>query len=199
MSDIFVKHDNELSSHSCYMTVVNQQGQLHFNVLRDCVLNWATRLRPAHGLAGFTVVLEPGAISGEPYAYTHLQTLPGLNFGNIISFPSESQDVFNRIKCVNWLTILGDAIVAELGGLEAARKALEPDCTLYSYQGGLMIQAGPVPQLGDTTKGFIPERYRKVARFTKPVRFTGYESGLFRVFKPLIGREEAEKWVSRFD
>ena len=197
-SNFYVSNDNELSNHWCYMPVANDKGELHFDVLRDKVLIWATRLRPVHGLAGFTVVLESGAISGEPYAYTYLQTHPGLNI-ETSDFPRESRDIFNRIKCINWLTILGDAIVDELGGLDAARKALEPDCTLYPYPGGLMIQAGPVPQLGDTTKGIVPERYRKVARFTKPVRFTGYRSSLFRVFKPMIAREEAEKWVSRFD
>jgi hypothetical protein len=45
----------------------------------------------------------------------------------------------------------------------------------------------------------VPELYRKVARFTKRVRFMGYESYLFRVEEPLDDAEEAKKWVSRFD
>lgn len=99
----------------------------------------------------------------------------------------------------NWLTVLGEPILEELGGIEAARRALEPDCTLYPYPGGLLIQAGPLPQLGDTHRGLIPERYRKVAQFTRTVRFEAYRSSLFRVFEPMVGREEAVKWVRRFD
>jgi hypothetical protein len=106
---------------------------------------------------------------------------------------------FNRIKGVNWLTVLGDEVLAELGGMAAARTALEPDCTLYEYAGGVVIQAGPVPQLGDTHFGLIPQRYRKVAHFTRPVRFENYRSSLFRVFPPLDGATEAVSWVRRFD
>jgi hypothetical protein len=118
-----------------------------------------------------------------------------------IEFISEAEGVFNRIRCINWLTVLGDEILKELGGIEAA-KALEPECTLYPYSGGLVIQAGPHPMLGAApmnTGPMVPEIYRKVARFTKPVRFMGYTSTLFNVDKSLDDKEEALKWVSRFD
>lgn len=62
-----------------------------------------------------------------------------------------------------------------------------------------MIQAGDAPQLCDTHQGDIPDAYRKVARFTKPVRFEAYRSSLFRVFAPMEGKEEAVRWAGRFD
>jgi hypothetical protein len=116
-----------------------------------------------------------------------------------VSFISKTQGVFNRIKCVNWLTVLGDEILDELGGIDLARRVLEPECTLHPYSAGIVIQAGSVPRLGDIQKGHIPEQYRKAAHFTKSARFTGYKNPLFRVFWPMIGCEEAEKWVQRFD
>lgn len=199
VSFVAAESDDELSSQDFYLPVGDGHGGLHFDTLRECMLAWATRLKPAHGQAGFTVILEIGSISGEPYTYATLQRHPGLNIHQSIPFRMQTRGIFNRIKCVNWLTVLGDAILEELGGLDAARKALEPDCTLYPYPGGLLIQAGPLPQLGDSFNGMIPERYRKVAHFTRPVRFEAYRSALFRVFEPMIGREEAVKWVRRFD
>ena len=84
----------------------------------------------------------------------------------------------------------------------AVSLSLEPECTLHPYPGGVMIQAGEAPRLGDVDvpgSSELLEPYLKVARFTKPVRFMDYRSSLFRVEKPLIGKEEAKKWVSRFD
>jgi len=199
VSFVAAERKDELSSHDFYLPVGDGQGGLHFDILRECMLTWATRLKPAHGQAGFTVILEIGAISGEPYTYATLQRYPGLDIHETIAFSDETSGVFNRIKSINWLTVLGDHILEELAGLDAARKALEPECTLHPYPGGVLIQAGPVPQLGDSFTGLIPEAYRKVARFTRPVRFEAYQSSLFRVFEPMVGREEAVKWVRRFD
>jgi len=200
-SDIFVASENRnrFSSHSCYLPVGNNQDGMNFDLLRECVLDWCIKIHPAHGQAGFCVILEVGSISGEPYAYPILQRYPGLNLIQSISFANETINIFNRIKSVNWLTILGDEILDELGGIDNAKKTLEPDCTIFDYPGGIVIQAGPAPQLGDTVQGFIPEPYRKVSHFTKPARFEGYHFSLFKVFKPLIAAEEANKWVSRFD
>ena len=192
--------NNRFSHYASYLPVSNGQGGLHFDTLRECVLAWATRLKPAHGQAGFSVILEVGSISGQPYTYATLQRHPGLDIHAPVPFVMETKGIFNRIKCVNWLTVLGEPILEELGGIEAARRALEPDCTLYPYPGGLLIQAGPLPQLGDTHRGLIPERYRKVAQFTRTVRFEAYsQSGLFGVFKPLEERDEVLKWITRFD
>jgi|GEM_PF-681679 len=196
---------NELSAHYCYMQVGDGQGGLFFDALREGVLNWCQKIRPAHGQAGFCIVSS--GMPAEPYAYPTMQRHPGLNLIQSVEFNSSTEGVFNRIKCVNWLTVLGDTILSELGGLDAAKKALEPDCTLYPYAGGVVIQAGPVPQLGDTAQGFIPECYRKIAQFTKPVRFEGYDhqsGGLFRVNDMAVSNslddiEETLKWIKRFD
>lgn len=201
LSDFMVAAENQdaLSFLVFCLPIGDGLGGLHFDTLRQCMLDWAARLKPAHGQAGFTVILEIGSIWAEPYVYSTLQRHPGFDIHEPVAFKSETRGIFNRIKCINWLTVLGDPILDELGGLDAARKALEPDCTLHPYPGGVLIQAGSVPQLGDSFNGLIPEAYRKVAHFTRPVRFESYRSSLFRVFEPMIGREEAVKWVKRFD
>ena len=171
----------------------------YFDTLRELVLHWSAMLKPAHGVAGFALHFEPGLEQNVKHAYATMQRHPSLEFIDSSSFSIEVRSIFNRIKGVNWLTVLGDEVLAELGGMTAARAALEPDCTLHEYAGGVVIQAGPVPQLGDTHFGLIPQRYRKVSHFTRPVRFEDYQDSLFRVFPPLDGPTEALSWVRRFD
>jgi len=206
-SNICVAAENRhrLSVHDCYMQVGDGQGGVHFETLREAVLGWCQKIRPVHGQAGFSIITS--SIASEPFVYPTMRAHPGLDLIQYVSFSDSSEGVFNRIKCVNWLTVLGDEVLNELGGLETAKKVLEPGCTLYPYTGGVVIQAGPVPQLGDTEQGFIPECYRKVAQFTKVVRFEGYKypsGGLFRVndffFRNSLNAvEETLKWIRRFD
>lgn len=202
LSSVFVtaEKDEELSIYKCYLPVAEENRvELHFDVLKEALLEWCALLRPAHGCAGYNVILELGAISGEPYCYPFLQRHPGLNFPQTVQFIDEVEQTYNRIKTINWLTVLGEEVLAELGGLEAARQALEPEAILHPYPGGVVIQASAVPLLGDTHRGDIPEAYRRVARFTRPVRFEDYQSSLFKVFEPLDREEETRKWIRRFD
>jgi hypothetical protein len=197
----FVKSedDKELSYHSASIPVSNGKGKLHFDFLRDCVLKWAKKLRPTHGLAGLTLLQDNPT---QPGMYPTLQRYPGLDIQAALEFSGAAEGVYDRIKCVNWLTVLGDEIAEDLGGEFVLRNALEPECTLFPYPGGIMIQAGEAPRLGDVEQpeaAKLLEPYRKVAFITKRIRFMDYTSSLFRVDKPLVGADEARKWVSRFD
>jgi hypothetical protein len=89
---------------------------------------------------------------------------PGFDFQDAGSFLMEAASINNRIKCVNWLTVLCDALVDELGGIDAMRNALEPACKVHEYPGGCLIQASGYPQLGDTYRNDIPAAYRLVAK-----------------------------------
>lgn len=192
---------NELSEFEFYLPITSD-GKLNYNfkALFDTFLDSCQRLRPAHGSAGFCVVLEIGDSSGEKHAYSTLRRHPGFNILQGSTFSLCSAGVFNRIKTIDWLTVLSDEIIDELGGLSAVRKVLEPECIFHLYPGGVVIQAGAVPQLGDVTTNNWPSAYRKVSNFTKPVRFEDYSKfSLFNVFPPLDPKEETLKWVKRFD
>ncbi len=168
-----------------------------FTDLLDSVLNWAALLRPRHGAAGFTLVADSFQVTRDHLSF--IRRFPGFDIQDGVEVSMELGITYNRIKCVNWLTILADDLVAELGGLQAMRAALEPWCKLHRYLGGVVIQAGVQPVIGDSSRGEIPEAYRLVARFTKPVRFEAYESGLFRVPQGVDKREETLRWIRRFD
>lgn len=79
------------------------------------------------------------------------------------------------------------------------KSALEPVCKVHAYDGGVVIQAGAYPQLGDSWRDDVPAAYRLVARYTQPIRFENYEAPLFRVFNGLDGLQETLVWIRRFD
>jgi Protein of unknown function (DUF3396) len=191
--------DQRPSAFDASMPLVSGTGQLHTSILREHFLSWCQRFRPLHGSAGFATIVCPGMEQNSVYALQLMTRFPGFDFPSTIEFTAEVGAVHNRIKSVNWLTALGDELVAQLGGLATMRQALEPACTVHAYDGGVVIQAGPTPRLGDAHANDIPAEYRLAARFTRPVRFEDYDEGLFRVPKDLNKREETLSWVRRFD
>jgi hypothetical protein len=196
---IFVNRQRRhgLSVVSSTFPVCNDSGQPNFDSLLDGVLRWCTICKPVHGCAGFTFIFD--TTQNSVYIMQAIKRFPGFDFQGSVDFIMESKAVHNRIKSVNWLTVLCDALVEELGGLDAMRSALEPVCMIHEYPGGVVIQAGAYPQLGDTYRNDIPEAYRLVARYTKSIRFEGYKDYLIRVPHGLDDVEETLSWVRRFD
>jgi len=191
--------DDELSVLTARMPVCNTDAKLNFETLRSAILRWCEIAQPMHGTAGFTLIFASGMSQNTRYALPLLKRFPGFDLVDGIAFTREAHAVHNRIKSVNWLTVLCDSIVTELGGIEPMRMALQPLCSFHKYPGGVVIQAGENPQLGDTYRADIPEAYRMVARYTRAVRFEGYSDMLFRVPDGLDHVEEAMSWVRRFD
>jgi hypothetical protein len=189
--------EHELSFASAHFQICNCQGVPNFEVLLAATLRWSTLCQPVHGNAGFAFIFETDQYS--EYAQPLFKRFPGFDFQDGVQFSMQVQDIHNRIKCVNWLTVLSDALVEELGGRDKMRAALEPVCKVHDYPGGVVIQAGAYPQIGDTWRNDIPEAYRLVARYTKSIRFESYRSGLFRVPQGLDKKEETLAWIQRFD
>lgn len=108
------------------------------------------------------------------------------------------------IKGVNWLTVLEDRWLAELGGAEevtAHVTALDGRFIVHRFDGRLMIQAGDRPQLGDVERGAWPELYVKLAKYVKPIRITRHRPFGHAGSGPRFGneKEEGEAWLRRFD
>lgn len=174
-------------------------GHQQIQALLSAFSHWCALLKPLHGSAGFTIIVSPGMEQNSVHCHQLLKRFPGFDFPEPGGFAGEAMGIRNRIKCVNWLTALGDAIVSELGGIATLRAALEPACTLHEYEGGVVIQAGVTPRLGDTQRGDVPGEYRLVARATQAVRFEDYSEGLFRVAPDLDEKKETLAWIRRFD
>jgi hypothetical protein len=156
-------------------------------------------MRPAFGLAGPGFRTESIASDGW-LLFSLIKLAPGLEYTNPVKICLAMGSDRAKIKGMNWLTILSDKFVADLGGLKAMRAALEPDCIVHIYDGGVLIQAGDTPQLCDGIMSRLPETYRKLGSFIDPIIFDAYgKPGLFPVPKPLDPPQEAAKWAHRFN
>lgn len=191
--------DNELSATWATMPLKKDNSTLHIDTLLEMTFQWCNHIQPIHGNAGLYFCPTLGR-RGARYYYALMQRYPGIDYSNRVDFVRKTSGIFNRIKGVNWLTILGDQIVEELGGLEYCKRQVEPECHIELWRGGVIIIAGPVPQPGDTYNNFIPERYKKVAALTRPVRLSDYRGCQFlKLDDPFDNDSELNKWIGRFD
>jgi len=164
------------------------------------LLDWCGRLKPMQGVVGLSPLFELGMERSYPQVYwPFLSRFVG--FDHDWGFAMSLGDV-RAIKGVNWLTILDDGFVAELGGKAALRKAVGPEAEVLDWAGGVLIRAGAEPQIGDRNIDDWPEAYIAVNRALRPIRFEAYPStpmAFLKVPPPLDPVEETLKWVRRFD
>lgn len=176
---------------------------------RELVLDICRRLTPLSGYAGIGVIESPDdQISSrhEPMVYQWAQRFPGLEADYPISHSiwlSEGREGGrDGIKGGSWLTVIGDSYVAELGGLStvtADLTALDSRFAVQAYPGGLLIQTGSRPALGDAERDVWPALYIKLARYLRPIRVT--EHNPFQHGGPgeRFDKARSEAWLRRFD
>jgi len=164
------------------------------------VLDWCSRVRPIHGVVGLSPLFELGMERSYPWVlWPFLDRFVGLDY----DWASWALAIDSRrIRGVNWLTILDDGLVEELGGRLALEAELGDAAKVMTWNGGVLIRAGAEPQMGDRDVGQWPSAYLAVNRVLKPIRFEEYPAkplALIKVPPPLDPREETLKWVRRFD
>jgi hypothetical protein len=170
----------------------------HPGTFTEFVLTYCKRLKPLSGYAGIGF-LQPCTIYGqddaEPFIWPLAQRHPGIEVDNPRKHKTHLKD---GIKGINWLTILGDRWVEAAGGLDYLRMRLDESFVFYPYDGGLMIQAGPRPQMGDATQNQWPERYVTLAKVLKKIQIQDHYP--FHLHAPgRMGNEESMAWLFRFD
>jgi len=102
------------------------------------------------------------------------------------------------IKVVNWLTLVGDAL---LDADDLRRKVNELDgtgqCLVHQSPGGVVIQAGPEPLLGDRNRRADLSVYERVGQVLAPYRFSNHKKVFAGPATP--GRDAWAEWLARFD
>lgn len=155
-------------------------------------------LQPYHGYGGCGFLesadLEVKYIA-QPLIHGLAQRFPGIEVDRPLV---HLMHVHKGIKGVNWLTVLGPPWVKKMGGVDVLRKALPEQFLFYPVGEGLLIQAGPVPQLGDRNQKLWVEHYPTLARLLKPIRVK--EHGCFDHAGPhRFTPETTMEWLTRFD
>ena len=175
----------------------------HPGTFQEFVLSFAKRLRPLSGYAGIGVQEALSLDARESSVATVRQIaerFPGLE---IESTYVHAIHVGEGIKGVNWLTVLGDHWVQEIGGLDYLRIRLGDDFKLTPYDGGVMIQAGPKPQIGDVTTNRWPQHYVTLAKVLKPIQIKEHYAFHLDDSDPMgaprMDSNASEAWLFRFD
>lgn len=177
--------------------------------LQEVLLDICRTLKPWSGYAGIGLIDTQDSttnIQYQPVVYDWAQRFPGLEIDYLTSHANWLTDGRegdrDGIKGVNWLTVVGDRYLPELGGadkVEADLAALDSQFVVRRYDGGIVIQAGPRPQLGDARRGIWPTLYVKLARYLKPIRVTKHNP--FQIGRTVVpfNKENSEAWLRRFD
>ncbi|WP_395855941.1 type VI immunity family protein [Cystobacter fuscus] len=162
------------------------------------LFDFCRELEPTHGYGGIGFERSPNRFLAEGHEtkeYELAMRFPGLE----VDYPlAHSLWLKDAIKGGNWLTVLESRWVSELGGLETLRAALPAPFDFHEYKGGVMIQAGSRPQMGDRLKGFEPLHYHLLAKVLRPLRTKVHPS----IHSPGAGRFDRkafEAWLARFD
>lgn len=152
-----------------------------------------------HGYGGLSTILPFDYDSYLPIEFELAQKYLGLE---VDSMPhSLALELIDCIKGVNWQTIIGESFVQSLGGENGLRHAFSGrgDISLNNYEGGLIIQAGDHPQLGEVQEG-APKSYVAVNQVVRSLRIQ--EPDQLHQYSPYgncFEEENTAEWFARFD
>ena len=171
-------------------------GDTH-QALLDLTLEVAAALDFAHGYAGYTLALNsigPKAILPQRMFYAIGMRHPGID---LPSAGTTSFVVREGIKRVNWLTLLGKDMAQRAGSLNGLGR--QPGVIVHKAGGGVVVQAGDAPLIGDTNRRETCEVYRQVGRALKPIRSTTHPAFVFGPKDFMADDEKTLAWLSSLD
>lgn len=91
---------------------------------------------------------------------------------HILRWDGAADEIVMQVKRVSWLTLLGESIVRQLGGLEALTATFSATAAIRVRPAstGAVIQAGDAPMVGDLGRRDLSPLYRRVAAVIRPAR-----------------------------
>ncbi len=167
-------------------------------------LDFARLLKVEHGHGGFALNLslvrrEPNEPT-EAFMASKMAGLDAGSMGLISGWHEEGID--DHIVNVGWLTAINNAMVEKVGGLAALRSELPADWfAKYDYGNGLVIQAGPEPEIATVELDPKPSIYVLPAMALKDVRLEDYDDLHYgsKDGEPRLTGLAAKAWLERFD
>jgi hypothetical protein len=161
-------------------------------------LRWAEMLQARHGTAGLGLV--PPEDTPKRGRTSSLATAFGRQFPGV-----EFADSLNAINALygllspNWLNLIDDDYVAQLGGVDAIKGKLRQEplgdlVGVHPYNGGVILSSGDYPLLCEENQPTTPpSAYGPVARLLKPLRTTK-KCGTWG-----CSIDDSLDWMARFD
>lgn len=143
--------------------------------LPELFYRWCSYLKPYHAHGGFCIGRCPNEFSEAQY-YSSMEVELLLQFPGLQLFssgewgyrPNTGEGLYNGPRCADWLMALSEPFIAKLGGVDAIAKKMTP-LPYQSYDGGIALQAGAIPGLGEKTGNSLPD-YMHLANVIEPIR-----------------------------
>lgn len=118
-------------------------------------------------------------------------------FGLNVRNRGEELYLDGRLKTAHWLTFLGDAALAKLGGKAAAHE-LGLEVGVIDAGTGVILRAGDEPPVGDIDRQAPDiEPMRRVNEFIRPIRIDAWQKRSSNLF--FIDPDAANAWLTRLD
>ena len=176
----------------------------HPRAFQQLFVDFAKRLKAVHGFGGHALQLslvrkEPN----EPAEAMMIRAAKGVDAGtNALVASLAEHGITTHLKTIGWLTAVNHDMVKQIDGLFRIRSELPLDWfALYDYGAGLVIQAGPKPNICAVADDPLPATYVLPNMLLKEVRVPqigdlhyGSKDG-----EPRIVGKAAEDWLARFD
>jgi hypothetical protein len=110
-----------------------------------------------------------------------------------IDIPDESlwilePDAAQRMSTINWLTALGPQLLQSVGGIDNLRRRCSPLIVLHELPQGVLLQAGPSPETGNSPNPNDLDAYREMAFHLQPILATQHP--------PVV--RDTQAWLRRF-
>lgn len=101
---------------------------------------------------------------------------------------------WTRVRNVGWLTVLCDDFVSKLGGPPTLEHG-----SVLTIPGGIILQAGAAPAVGDVNRKDDLPAYREVYAYVEPLaEETAEASPWFMFFRSAGSADRTEAWYRRF-
>ncbi len=107
--------------------------------------------------------------------------------------------VHEGLKRVNWLTFLNFDLCDKIGGVKELEKKFSSDIRIHPLSKGIMIQAGPKPEIGDVNRQQNLPLYHEVGRVLAPVRIKNHPEVLIPPDEIMADKEKTQEWLAMFD
>ena len=167
-------------------------------------VSFARLLKAVHGHGGHALQLslvrdEPN----EPTEALMFDHAKGLDVGGASGVSHRFKyGITTHIKTIGWLTAINHDMVKQIDGLFRIRSELPLSWfALYDYGAGLVIQAGPKPNIAAVADDPLPATYVLPNMLLKEVRMPEIGSLHYgsKDGEPRLYGAAAEEWLKRFD
>ena len=147
------------------------------------------------GYAGYSLLFDEDSAAFTAGAWETILGLAMRHPGyDVFQYDAGAPFLYLHMKGANWITALGQPFIERFDRLERAAYLRDRRIETTRSDTALLIQAGPVPQIGDVNRGDDLPLYRQVAKAIEPLT-----CGAHWAFSRIFDEEKTMRWLKRFD